>query len=141
MKCPICSGDRLRDMEDAKALVRAAGLVSEHVNPGGRRLEFSDGRALQLEDMCNACDAQKIFLALTKDENWASDNEPLPDHHDEGKRVRVLECPIDGGRLLEGELELVDWFFTGEDEIPILRVRLDDGATASLVAAVRWRYA
>lgn len=48
------------DMTKAREIVRTHGLKSEYVDPGGRALTFTDGRALRLTDMCNACDSAAI---------------------------------------------------------------------------------
>lgn len=58
--CPVCGGDRLADMPMIKRRLAEAGLCGEYVAPGGRLLEFRDGRTLRLHDECSTCDAAKI---------------------------------------------------------------------------------
>jgi len=57
--CPCCGGDRNKDMAEVKELCRDNGLTGEMCNPGGRELRFGK-RSLQIGEMCNTCDEEKI---------------------------------------------------------------------------------
>lgn len=59
-ECPVCHGNALADISHARRLANEAGIVSEHADPGGREIRFSDGRKLRLSDQCNSCDARRI---------------------------------------------------------------------------------
>ena len=58
--CPVCGGDRNASMTAAREQAKQLGITGESPNPGGRVLEFKDGRTLQIHDQCNACDSAKI---------------------------------------------------------------------------------
>ncbi len=66
--------------------------------------------------------------------DWTDDT---PGRADAGKRVTVQFA--DGARV-SGALVLFDYFFTGEDEIPLYNVRLDDGREISIHAADKWMF-
>lgn len=59
-----------------------------------------------------------------------------PDWKDAGKRVRI-DCD---GKVIEGVLYVDDFFFDGEDEVPMFRVRLDDGSSVSFADNVGWSF-
>lgn len=58
--CPVCGGDRNADLSKAREQLHQLKVSYESPNPGGRVIEFMDGRSLQIHDQCNACDAAKI---------------------------------------------------------------------------------
>ena len=60
-ECPYCGKDRnIKRSKDLDDLIRSHVLVSEHVGPGGRELEFRHGGRIVLSDMCNSCDYEKL---------------------------------------------------------------------------------
>jgi hypothetical protein len=63
-QCPVCGGDRDKNMAEAKSLVRESGFTGEVVDPGGRVLYFGT-RHLRLQDQCNACDEKTIMKFLS----------------------------------------------------------------------------
>lgn len=67
MVCPICGGDRNKDMRaELRQLFIENHLTSEHCNPGGRELWFKGRGRLQLYDECTECDAKAIREFLSR---------------------------------------------------------------------------
>lgn len=58
--CPVCGGDRLKDVSAVAPLLAEHHLTVNLCNPGGRELHFRDKGRLQLSDMCNSCDERAI---------------------------------------------------------------------------------
>lgn len=54
--CPICGGDRDKDLTEAMRALKEAGKVGGANNPGGYTFEFKDGGTLHVKRQCNACD-------------------------------------------------------------------------------------
>ena len=64
-QCPVCGGDPCADnSQRVRELCRRHGLVSEHCNPGGRELVFSEKGRLQLTDWCSLCDERTLRTFL-----------------------------------------------------------------------------
>ncbi len=71
MSCPVCGNNpnspRSPEIENQLRTLfrRRGGLMGELCNPGGRALEFGDGTKIQLSDMCNVCDVNKLIEKLS----------------------------------------------------------------------------
>lgn len=60
-----------------------------------------------------------------------------PDWQDSGKNV---EIKMRDGRILCGQLFAEDEFFTGEDEVPLFMVVLEDGQKISFAECEEWKF-
>jgi hypothetical protein len=64
-KCPLCGFQSNEEMpEKLKRLIKGRRFT-EHINPGGRELNFENEGRIQLSDMCNHCDNEKLYNFLT----------------------------------------------------------------------------
>lgn len=70
-----------------------------------------------------------------KDDSW--ENPYWVGWADNGKRIEV---DVDGV-VKAGCLHIADTDYTDGEEIPVFRVRFDDGTDAPFVAFGRWRFA
>lgn len=65
--CPVCGENALEDQTEIFRVCKEHGLNGNLCNPGGRQLRFTTKEGwLQISDMCNHCDAEKIkkFLGV-----------------------------------------------------------------------------
>jgi len=61
-----------------------------------------------------------------------------PDWGDEGKEIELL---CESGSIVRGRLEMEDFFPDGEgDEIPVWRVRSENGESSSIWDFEGWRF-
>ncbi len=60
-----------------------------------------------------------------------------PDWQDVGKRVEVT---FDNGSTIQGELIAEEQFFTGEEEIPLLEIKMDNGEVVDFPVFDDWRF-
>lgn len=66
-ECPICGGDRGKNIDETKRKLYAFGVASAMRNPGGVGILMNDGRKLHLIGECNACDEKVIRRFLGND--------------------------------------------------------------------------
>ena len=60
-----------------------------------------------------------------------------PDISDAGRRVYVID---DNGKQIDGVLRCEDFFFTGEDEIPVFCVDADNGNRVTFADKDYWGF-
>lgn len=72
-ECPYCKNDMLDNLPKRFAilLARENNIQNEYMNPGGRELLFPFG-TIQLSDMCNHCDLERLKKEIEKLQNERS---------------------------------------------------------------------
>jgi hypothetical protein len=68
---------------------------------------------------------------------WLSVDDDFPDWRDGGR----AEFRRADGSTVFGDLSVDDCFFNGEEEVPIFKLKLDDGTVADIFSFAQYRLA